>query len=440
MSLSVPKRRGFATFLVLWAIGLVALLLVAIQSSSFEQAAYGREALARVRAHWAARAGVEAQIAALTSATLSPDQQSALSVNTELANVAIGELTSATYSVRHFDGTSEVDGPLDAHSRLNVNRLIKDDLMLMDQMDEATAESILNWIGATDSSGDGGLGAAEGTYTGKKYPYRPRLGPVRSLRELELVEGVLPSNLRGQDANYNGVLDPAEDDQNGNFTLGWSTYLTASSELPRFGGYALSGQKRIDLSTASVGDIAARLRVDQSQAQAISNHATQQGARLSDFVRSDLPSLATSSSGTNALTPPQNLRALSQDQLKALLDEGSLSIEMGEEGSRRGKVNINTARRETLERFSQIETNRLDTLLSERDGRTGGFVSLADIAGINGIGNAGLAELMDHIDVRSEVFVATSRGRDRTTGLEVEIVAVLDRSTIPVVIRDLIVR
>ena len=51
-----------------------------------------------------------------------------------------------------------------------------------------------------------------------------------------------------------------------------------------------------------------------------------------------------------------------------------------------------------------------------------------------------LADLMDLIDVRSNVYRVTCRGRDTSTGAEVEIVATLDRSTIPVVIKDLIVR
>jgi hypothetical protein len=38
------------------------------------------------------------------------------------------------------------------------------------------------------------------------------------------------------------------------------------------------------------------------------------------------------------------------------------------------------------------------------------------------------------------VYVVTSRGRDRRTGLETEIVATLDRSTVPVTIQELLVR
>ena len=38
------------------------------------------------------------------------------------------------------------------------------------------------------------------------------------------------------------------------------------------------------------------------------------------------------------------------------------------------------------------------------------------------------------------MYVVTSRGRDARTGLEVEIVATLDRSSLPVVISAMVVR
>jgi DNA uptake protein ComE-like DNA-binding protein len=439
-------RRAFATFLVLWAIALVAIILAAIQSATFRDAAAGREAVARVRAKWAARAGVEAQIARLTASTLSPDTSSATSINADLAGAARGTLEGASYAVRHFDGTAEVDGPDDAHAKLNVNRLTADDLMMLDTMDEGTAESIVNWVHGVDESSASGLGADEGAYTGLRYPYKPRGAPVRSLKELELVQGVDPALLRGEDANYNGLLDPVEDDQNatlppdnadGLLQPGWSQYLTAVSQIPTSGGYGPSGEKRIDLGTATVADIQAKLRVDSTQAQAISTYAQSGSAKLSDFVRSTLGDLA----GGTLLNGQRNpVTDLSDDQLRLLLDETYIAAEAAAEGPRTGRFNINTVRRETLERFASIDATKIEALLTERDARSGGFASIADLLTVPGLQRTDVADMMAHLDVRSYVFVVTSRGRDAATGTEVEIVAVLDRSTIPVVIRDLVVR
>ena len=446
-------RRGFATLMVLWTIALVALVLVAIQSSSFRQAAAGRESVARVRAYWAARAGVEAQIAKLTMHTLSPDLSSATSINSELAGVARGELTGANYSVRHFDGTQEVDGPDDTGSKININNATVEDMMLLDAMDEATAQSIHNWIHGYDETNP--TGADEGTYTGKHYPYKPRSAPVRSLKELELVDGVDPKLLRGEDANYNGRLDPSEDDgdlslpadnADGQMDAGWSRFLTAVSEPDKLTSYGPSGTKKLDLAKATAGDIATRLRVDQNQAQAISTHATNGSATLADYVRTDLGTLAQSAQGATLLNGRQQqttVTALSKEQIKLIVDECVIGSEVATRGGRTGKININTVTRETMERYAEIEAispGLTDTLITVRDGRSGGFLSMTDLQDIPTVTTDVLADLMKLIDVKSNTFLVTSRGRDKASGREIEITAVLDRSSIPVLIRDLVVR
>lgn len=445
---SRSRKTAFATLIVLWAIALTGLVLVTLQSSAFRQAAQGREALARVRAYWAARAGVESQIAKLTFNTITPDQASALTLNTDLASVAYADLGESTYSIRHFDGTNEVDGPEDAHTKLNVNRLEVDDLMLLDSMDEGTAQSIVNWINGVDDSA--ALGADIGAYTGLRYPYEPREAAVRSLKELELVQGVDPTLLRGEDANYNGRLDPNEDDgdlsfppdnADGILDAGWSRYLTAVSELGVSGGYSRTGKLRIDLQTSSADDVASRLGVDRNQAQAIVTHAAEEGAAMRDFVRTNLSEIAATSQGTTLLTGQNSAVAnLTTDQLAVLLSEAFIKNELRGDGLRKGKININTVKRETLERFARIETSVADTIISDRDGRSGGYLNITDMLSISGMTQDTLADLMEHIDVSSNVFVVTCRGKDKASGVEVEIVATLDRSSIPVVIRDLVVR
>ena len=507
-----PRARAFATLAVLWTIAIVALVLAAIQAVSFRQSASGRETLARVRAYWAARAGVEAQIAKLASNTLNPDPNSALTINSDLQAAANGTLTGASYSVAHFENGKLVDGAADAGSKLNVNVMDPDDLILLESMDETTAGSIVTWIqgaAATDlttsstgsaptigsanfttmgaasgssstassssSSGATGAGASAlfgtatnvimpfsynpnsttantlttntspdaGAYLGLRYPYSPRSAPVRSLLELELVTGVTSLALRGEDWNLNGRLDPNENDgdwswppdnADGKLDAGWSQYLTASSEL---GGMAFTGVSRLDLSIASNSDIVSRLNVDTNQAGIISQHAT--SGDLTDFVRTPLSQLAPS--GTTLLNgqPVTTVNPLSTTQLTALLNECTI----GNPAAvlpRCGRFNINTISRETLERFSRISPDMADTLIQARDGAAGGFVNLTDLLNVQGVTPAILADLMGVLDVRSNVYIATSRGRDTASGVEVEIVAELDRSTIPVVIKDLIVR
>jgi DNA uptake protein ComE-like DNA-binding protein len=446
------RRRAFATLLALWALALIVLVVAALQASAFRQAAAGREALARVRAKWAARAGVEAQIAKLTSNTLSPDTTSAFTITNDLAAVARADLGTASYSIMHAEGPQNVDGPIDAHSRLNINALDTDDLALLDGIDEMLAQSIVNWTQGVDETNP--VGADVGAYTGLRYPYDPRGAAARSIRELELVQNMDAHLLRGEDWNLNGRLDPNEDDgdaswppdnADGVLNAGWSEFLTAVSDGE---GLSASGQKRIDLKTATADEVASRLKLDRTQADTLVQYAQNTPTvTLADFVRTTLSDMSSANQASQQaaatqrgrlLTPPQ-ITELTDDQIKAILDEATVG-DQTTFGPRRGKLNLNTARRETLERTSKLEPEVLDQILQERDARSSGFLSMMDLTSIEGFDRAAIADLMAYFDVRSNVFVVSSRGRDKATGLEVEIVATLDRSSIPVVIKDLVVR
>jgi len=56
------------------------------------------------------------------------------------------------------------------------------------------------------------------------------------------------------------------------------------------------------------------------------------------------------------------------------------------------------------------------------------------------MGRRQLANIYELLCVRSSVYVVTSRGRDARTGLEVEMMATLDRSRLPVVLTEVLVR
>lgn len=442
------RPRAFATFLVLWAIALAAIMLVGLQSISHRQAAAGRMAVARVRAYWAARAGIEAQIAALTDNTLSPDPSSAYKIADDLAGAARGALFGATYGVHHTWNKQVHDGAADAHARLNINTLSPDSLLFLPDMDEATADAIIDWIDEDDEPE--AQGAEEGQYVSQRYPYRPRNAPFRSLREVELVIGISAETVRGEDWNLNGLLDPNEDDgdlswppDNADGVLDgeWSEHLTAVSDAGLGPGYGLSGEPRLDLTIASASDLARRVQIDASQAEAILNYVAT-GGSMADFIEADLASLADSGStagGQGTLLTGQSAVAnLSDEQLSNLLEEAYIPED--NIGPRSGRININTVDEETLEYLAELDSAIAEAIITERNARSGGFVRLTDLLEVPAVSRDVLAELYTYIDVRSQIYVATSRGRDEASGVEVEIQAVLDRSTIPVVIRDLIVR
>ncbi len=438
--------------MVLWAVVLVAIVLGAIQVYALRQSVDARRQVARVRALWAARAGVEAQVAALTAATLSPDAQSPLTVQSDLEAAASGELQLARYDIQHEVPTGRLPGPADAHAKININTATREDLLLLPDMDESIADAILDWIDSDDDTRE--FGAESGQYLGMRYPYLPRNAPFRSIQELELVVGVRPEFVRGEDWNLNGVLDPNEDDgdaswppdnADGKLDAGWSGWLTAESESGP--GWALSGQPRLDLTSANETDLQNRLGVDASQAQAILQ-AVQVNSELTlkDFIGTSLGDLAVGATGgasATLLSGQSAVADLTRDQLKALLDEAWI----GDPGApddpakvNTGKININTIDEDTLQYVSRLSTAQIDALIVERQSRQGGFASLTDLLDVPSISQQTLAELYDVFDVRSNTFVVSSRGIDTGTGLQVEVVATISRVRLPVEIRRLTVR
>ena len=86
-------------------------------------------------------------------------------------------------------------------------------LMKLPNMTEDIANAILDWIDADDDAAPGG--AENEYYIGLSPAYRCKNGPLDSLEELLLVQGVTPELLFGNDRNRNGMLDPDEDDGSG---------------------------------------------------------------------------------------------------------------------------------------------------------------------------------------------------------------------------------
>lgn len=436
----MTARRGFATFLVLWVVGLAGVVIVAVQSSALSEAVEGREALARVRAYWAARGGVEATIARLGYATQNPDLTDAFSILDDLTDAATGTFDGALYRISYTDEGGEVLGPADAHAKINVNRLTAQGLLLLPYMTEDVADAILDWIDADDDTNP--LGAEVGFYQSLPFGYEPRNAPMRTVQELELVSGTYDAYVRGEDWNLNGRLDANEDDgdaswppdnADGKLDAGWSGLLTALSADDVL---TPSGQERLDLRTASASDVQQRTGISREQSETIVNYvAARSTATMRDFIRSNMNALVQA-----AGNQPQGRAAwpLTDDEMARLLDECAIGSE--DPGPRPGRLNINTCAAETLQYLPGLDPAVADSIIVARSSRPQGFTSIVDLLGAGVLNRNQLARIADMITVRSNVYVVSCRGRDAATGLEVEVVATLDRSTLPVTITDLVVR
>lgn len=434
------QRRGFTILLAIWVIAIGVVLIAAIQWASTAHAVSGRESMARARAYWAARGGLEAAVAAIEHATLNPDVSDAFSLLDDLAEVGQGSMLGASYeAIRDVEG-ERYYGASDAHAKLNLNTMTAEQLMLLPYMTEDVADAILDWIDADDDVLP--MGAEASQYSTLAHPYEPRNGPFRSLAEVELVLGVYPEYVRGEDWNLNGVLDENEDDgsltwpednADGQLDAGWSGIVTVTS---RGGGLAASGEERLDLTATDASEIATRLGVTTTQAEVILDYVAVEGAALGDFVRTALNRLRDPSTGQiiNAQAD-----ALSLDQLAALLDETAIGApEAGVVTP--GKLNLNTCEAEALEYLPGLDPALADSIIFERESRTSGFASVVDLLDVPTMSRAQLANLLNVIDVRSNAMDVCVRGIDQISGIEVEIVATIDRSTVPVTISGVHIR
>lgn len=436
------QRKGFAIVVVLLAVGVSTAALMALQASAFRQAAAGREAVARLHAKWAARAGLEATIARLAAEVDAADRPTAWSEIDELVEVSSGNLDRASWTISSTLGGRVLEGPEDPHSKVNINRMTGDDLLQLSGMTEDVAAAIIDWIDQDDLVSE--FGAETGFYNRADYPYQTRNGWIRSLEELELVAGVDPQALRGEDWNLNGRLDSNENDgdeswppdnADGVLDGGWSDIITAESVDS---GLAESGLTRLFLAQAAEDEVLARVEdLEPLQARAIIAYAQQDGATLPAFLAAPLNALA-QTTGVFSQTELQGISPLDEDQITDLLNETTMSDPAN--GPVPGRVNLNFTSREILEYISLFRERPglAEFLLSLRDQRPQGFVSLTDL--LESLGSADLAQLAQFIDVRSHAYRVVSRGRDLATGIEVEISATIERSQLPIVITEMTTR
>lgn len=436
--------RGFALLIVMFAISVLTVVVVGMQGSAMRQASDGREALARVRAKWAARAGLEAMIARLAYNVQNPDEVSAYTVHDDMKSLSTGALDGSSWEIVHEDLRSERDGPADPHAKVNINLMTFDDLMLLPGMTEDAADAILDWIDADDDVT--GLGAESGYYSTLPSPYEPRNAPLRSLMELDLVAGVDPLDVRGEDWNLNGRLDPNENDgdaswppdnADGVLDAGWSAIVTTASVD---WGLSASGQERLNLRMATAEDLVGRFPwMTPTQADVLLGFAGGSDARLQTILSTTLRTLAQQQG-----LPAAAVQNLDLDQLAEVW--GEVTLFSREDGPRPGRLNVNTVRRETLDYLAvfsdTVGAGLADSIIFTRDSRGLGFTSIVELLEVPLIsGNRSrLAELAEYLDVSSNAYVVTSRGRDDRTGIEVEIVATIERTALPIVISEILYR
>lgn len=429
--------------LALWVIGLTAVLVLGVQSAGIGQAFGARDSLAEVRARWAAISGMERMIAILADDTEDPHPTDAYDVYDRMSDAARGTVGGGSYSIEHWEGGERFDGPADAGARINIARMSSEDLFWLPNMTEDLISRIIDWTDPDDEVSP--LGAEIGSYLSQEHSYEPRNGPLQTIEELELLLGILPMDVREEDWNLNGVLDPNENDgddvwprdnADGVLEAGWSGILTVVSAESTFG---LSGQPRVRLGLGLGGaELVGRVGITAEQADVIAQYAGTNAASLEALINTPLRSLP----GLTGQAIDPRAQPLTDEQIGLLLEEAALdSPWLDDTGpTLPGRINLNTISEDALAYAPGVTSSVAEILIRERAGRALGFRTVADMLDVPGLTRGRVQELIQVFGFRSSVFVIRSVGVDEASGMRVELIATVDRTRLPVVIRDVVIR
>ena len=236
-AMSRPRSHGLAMVVVIWAIAITGLLTSSLLVFAGRQSALGTEVQDRITARWAARAGIESTIAKLAEISAYPDPDDALLLYLQMEDegVAQGETLGGSWLIRHSADGMEWVGPMDEHSKLNINNeaLRPYVNILFYPLAFGVYDSITDWIDEDDEPST--LGVERDWYLSLDARYEPRNGPIWHVAEMELIAGIEPLEIRGEDWNLNHRMDLEEDDGEDTLPMdepdkvldaGWSEFLT----------------------------------------------------------------------------------------------------------------------------------------------------------------------------------------------------------------------
>jgi len=439
-------RTGSVILVVMWAIAIGAIILSSVQLFSYRQSMLGRVALGRVQARWAARGGLEYAIAIMADHTIEPVPGDAFAMVRDLDafadgrdSLVIGGVIVGGYDIRHHSDGITWWGPMDEHSKININAALENPTLLANLKDISPdiVDAILDWIDEDDD--ERALGAERHYYLSLSMPYEPRNSRMRNIAELELVAGVWPEYLRGEDWNLNNRLDPNEDDAmrtwppdepDQRLDAGWSGMLTTYSVS---GGLAESGLPRIDLRSTTPDELIERLDITEEQAASLISFGKEANSRMSGLLTRQIEQQAAppAARGSRGSTVASTEPTLTNDELRAVFAE----VTIGDNTQRTiGKLNINTVSEEVLLQLLQDREYLADEIVYLRAGAAEGIASLVDLIEIPAFQDdpGTLQYIADIMDVRSNVYSLTVKGQSRIGDVEVEIFAVVDRSTVPI--------
>jgi type II secretory pathway component PulK len=297
-------------------------------------------------------------------------------------------------------------GLTDESTKLNLNVLpylevyqpgsARDLLVALPGVTEDIADAILDFIDPDDDTRD--YGYESDYYASKNPPYAAKNGPLDSLDELLLVEGVTAELLYGLDVNRNGILDPVELEVGGisnvdaDMYLGLANYITLYSKETNLNSQGLT---RVNINKDDLEQLYDDLRSSYNQewANFVIHYRTSAAAPITQppseasavinsasMFEPDFDEIKSARKFTSVLDlvnayvkvdDPENLVSYVVSPINLMNLPLRLPILMenmttNEGATIPGRVNIMKAPRRILEGIPGFDAEIVETLLSER--------------------------------------------------------------------------
>jgi DNA uptake protein ComE-like DNA-binding protein len=410
-------NQGFILIVVLWVLVILTVLALSFSHSMVVEYRISANGIDKLKTMELAKSGIERAIAEVSQdSTEIGTLTSRWKVNTDgFQDITLGE---GTYTLFYPDisgsDAKQGFGLVDENSKLNINSATKEMIMRLPGADEIMADSIIDWRSATAKAST--YGAKDEYYTQLNPPYKCKNGPLDTLEELLLVKGITPQILYGEDVNFNGILDPNENDGDANFPpdnadgkldRGWYPYITIYSYD---NNAALDGSRRININQASSSQLRQLTQYGLSNSD-ISNIVSYRRRNNNRF--SNLGDLL-------------NVPGITNQKFSAISDYITLS----NNEKLVGLINFNTAPKEVLELLPGMTPDIADKVIETRNGTTGAFKNLGDIA--EAIGKSSFQQVSNYATVRSSQFTIQSVGKIAGKIGYTRLVAVIDRGVTPI--------
>lgn len=284
---------------------------------------------------------------------------------------------------------------LDANSLVDLNSATQEQLVEIGLTNEQ-ADSILDWR-ETDLNAVRPEGAKDEFYNNLSNPYNTALRPFRSVDELMLVKGFIPSDIYGVLPTTN--LPTESNDQGDVNDIRLSNLLGVQGRSP----FARAdGSARENINQATVQQLV-QLGLNQQAALGLIQFRNQNGSFTSLGQLLQVPGLST-------------------DQVGAIIDAVSLNGETTVDG----KMNLNTVTRSTLLTLPDTTTQIADAIVAQQ---ATGFTGLSTLVTLQSIPAEWLQAQIDRFCTGSYTFLVRAIGTFQQTQFSLEALVSIERGS-----------